>query len=281
MSALLDIRQLTVTVPGETEDVTILHDVSVTVHPGECVALVGESGSGKSMTARSVLGVLPRNAEVTGQVLLDQQDILLLERKDLKRVRQRAVSMIYQDPRASINPTQRIGDFIVESVTVSKQMTRRHARHRAVELLRSVHLDNAEQLWSRYPHELSGGMLQRVMIVAALINSPSLMLCDEPTTALDVTNQAEVVAILTDLQRSVGLGMLFITHDIDLAAAIATRVYVMRQGRIVESGDAATILSSPTQRYTRALLEARPRIDGPAERLRTIDEALRGTADAP
>jgi oligopeptide/dipeptide ABC transporter ATP-binding protein len=251
---ILDISNLTLTLPDTARPV--LSNVSLSIGETETVALVGESGSGKTLTARSVIRLLPHGARATGTVKVTGQDVLTMDARTLTTLRVSTAAMIFQDPRASINPLRRIGDFLTETI---------RARDKAVEMLARVGLPASTA--AQYPGALSGGMLQRVMIAATLMGDPKLILADEPTTALDVTTQAEVIALLTDLKPS----LLFVTHDLGLASAISDRVYVMYAGRIVETGTADDLFSSPRHPYTRALLNSSPRIDGSARRLTAID----------
>lgn len=250
----LDIRGLRITLPGTARPV--LDGVDLTVAAGETVALVGESGSGKSLTSRSALRLLPPRAVTEGTVVVDGHDVLTLDTDRLRALRTGTVAMIFQDPRAAINPLRRIGDFLTESVRLTRTMTAAQADARAVELLEAVGLDGTAL--AKYPSQVSGGMLQRVMIAAALMGDPTLLLADEPTTALDVTTQAEVVALLGRLRERFGTGLLFVTHDLDLAAAISDRVYVMYAGRIAESGPAEEVFAHPRHPYTAALLASTP-----------------------
>ncbi|MEU8774898.1 ABC transporter ATP-binding protein [Streptomyces sp. NPDC048606] len=263
----LDIQGLRITLPGTARPV--LDGVDLTVAPGETVALVGESGSGKSITSRSALRLLPPKAVVEGSVRVAGEDVLTMSADRLRAVRAGAVAMVFQDPRAAVNPLRRIGDFLTESVTLTGVMNRTDAAARAVELLGAVGLDAS--VVDRYPGQVSGGMLQRVVIAAALMGDPALLLADEPTTALDVTSQAEVIALLAGLRARFGTGLLFVTHDLDLAAAISDRVYVMYAGRIAESGPAERLFARPRHPYTAALLASTPRMDGPRGRLTAIE----------
>ncbi|MFI9100839.1 ABC transporter ATP-binding protein [Streptomyces fildesensis] len=279
----LDIHGLRVTLPGAARPV--LDGVDLTVAAGETVALVGESGSGKTLTTRSALRLLPPGAVTEGAVRVDGEDVLTMDAGRLRDVRSGMVSMVFQDPRATVNPLRRIGDFLTESVTLTGAMNRTQAADRAVELLRAVGLD--ESVLRKYPGQVSGGMLQRVVIAAALMGDPALLLADEPTTALDVTSQAEVIALLTALRERFGTGLLFVTHDLELAAAISDRVYVMYAGRIAESGPAEALFARPRHPYTAALLASTPRMEGPRGRLAAIEgqppdlrEPLRGCAFA-
>ncbi|MFE4358619.1 ABC transporter ATP-binding protein [Kitasatospora sp. NPDC056800] len=280
----LDIRGLRLRLPGTARPV--LDGVDLAVGPGETVALVGESGSGKSLTSRSALGLLPPGATAEGSVLVDGEDVLTMGPDRLRALRTGRAAMVFQDPRAAINPLRRVGDFLTEGVRLGGRTSREDAERRAVELLDAVGL--GPELLRRYPGQLSGGMLQRVMIAAALMGDPVLLLADEPTTALDVTSQAEVVALLDRLRQRFGTGLLFVTHDLGLAAAISDRVHVMYAGRIVESGPAEALFARPRHPYTAALLAATPGLDSGSGRLAAIDgqppdlrEELTGCAFAP
>lgn len=264
----LDIRGLRVTLPGTARPV--LDGVDLTVAAGETVALVGESGSGKTLTSRSALRLLPPGATVEGTVRVDGDDVLTLTGDRLRALRTGTVAMVFQDPRAALNPLRRIGDFLTEGVRATGT-SRAAATARATELLQAVGLDAA--VLAKYPGQVSGGMLQRVMIAAALMGDPALLLADEPTTALDVTTQAEVIALLARLRARFGTALLFVTHDLDLAAAISDRVYVMYAGRIAEHGPAKALFASPRHPYTAALLAATPRLESAGDRLKAIDGA--------
>ncbi|AXE76613.1 ABC transporter ATP-binding protein [Streptomyces atratus] len=263
----LAIQGLRITLPGTARPV--LDGVDLHVAAGETVALVGESGSGKTLTSRSALNLLPPGATVEGAVRVGGQDVLTMNADQLRALRTSTVAMIFQDPRAAINPLRRIGDFLVESVTLAGGTSRADATARATELLQAVGLD--ESALHKYPGQVSGGTLQRVMIAAALMGDPALLLADEPTTALDVTTQAEVIALLAELRERFGTGLLFVTHDLDLAAAISDRVYVMYAGRIAESGPAQALFAQPRHPYTSALLASTPRLEAPVGRLAAID----------
>ncbi|MGW7343473.1 ABC transporter ATP-binding protein [Streptomyces sp. NPDC054854] len=279
----LDIRGLRITLPGTARPV--LDGIDLTVAAGETVALVGESGSGKSITSRSALRLLPPGAVTEGSVNVAGEDVLTMNADQLRAVRAGTAAMVFQDPRASVNPLRRIGDFLTEGVTLTGTTGPTEATARATELLGAVGLDGS--VLRKYPGQVSGGMLQRVVIAAALMGDPALLLADEPTTALDVTSQAEVIALLAGLRARFGTGLLFVTHDLDLAAAISDRVYVMYAGRIAESGPAEALFAGPRHPYTAALLASTPRMDGPRGRLAAIDgqppdlrQELRGCAFA-
>ena len=284
---LLAVEALSVSLPAGQAARPILDGVSLEVRRGETVGLVGESGSGKSVTARAALGLLPGGATASGQVRVDGEDVLAMDPAALRTLRSRTAAMVFQDPRASVNPARRIGDFLTEGLRTNLGVAAGEARARVVGLLDEVGLREPEALLRRYPHELSGGMLQRVMIAGALAGDPTLRLADEPTTALDVTTQAEVVAILMRLRAEHDLGLLFVTHDLELAAALCDRIYVMYAGRVVESQPADALFRRPLHPYTAGLLASTPSL-APGRALRAIpgrplglDEAVSGCPFAP
>ncbi|MFD1939864.1 MULTISPECIES: ABC transporter ATP-binding protein [Nonomuraea] len=265
---MLEIDDLSVRLPHTARPA--IDDVSLTVAENETVGLVGESGSGKSLTARAVLGLLPKGSRTSGEIRMDGADVLSMSPAGLRRHRAHSAAMIYQDPRAAISPFRRIGDFLTE--IIREELGAKAARARAVELLGMVGLPEPERHVRQYPHELSGGMLQRVVIAAALAGEPRLMLADEPTTALDVTTQAEIVRLLRDLRARTRTGMLFITHDLELASMICDRVYVMYAGRIMETGPTRRLFARPRHPYTSGLLAATPRVSD----LGTLPPAIPG-----
>ncbi len=282
---LLQVEGLSVRLPVSGEMRTVLDGVSFAIAPGEALGLVGESGSGKSMTVRSISRLLPPGAEVDGTVTFDGRDVYSLRGGQLRSFRHEA-SVIFQDPRAHTNPVRRIGDFMTE--TLRESISRKDADKQAVEMLSQVGIDDGARRLKQYPHELSGGMLQRVMIATALLTNPRLILADEPTTALDVTIQAEVMAIIDDLRKEFGVSLLFITHDLDLASAVCDRTAVMYAGQLVELQRADSLHNDPYHPYTAALSGARPSIANTAPRLTAIPgrpvsayEAPAGCAFAP
>jgi oligopeptide/dipeptide ABC transporter ATP-binding protein len=277
---LLEVDGLTVALPVEGSMRRVLQDVSFAIRPGEALGLVGESGSGKSMTARSIDRLLPTGAEVSGRIRFDGRDVMTLAGADLKRFRGE-VAMIFQDPRAHTNPVRRIGDFMGEALRANAGVPADEAARRAVALLKSVGIEDGERRLRQYPHELSGGLLQRVMIATALLTQPRLLLADEPTTALDVTTQAEVLAILDELRAKLNLAMLFITHNLELAAAICDRTIVMYAGQVVEVRESSKLHDQPLHPYTAALAAARPNIDSNPHRLTAIKGRPLSAFEAP
>lgn len=259
----------------------VIEDVSLAIGQGEMVGLVGESGSGKSMTARTIARLLPDGAVASGTVRFEGADLLAAGRAELRRVRTSGIAVVFQDPHAHVNPIRRVGDYVCEAMRINLGRSAEAARRRALELLDQVGIPDPEDALRRYPFELSGGMLQRVMIAAALSCEPRLLLADEPTTALDVTIQAEILAILQDLRRTTGLAVLFITHDLELAAVTCDRICVMYAGRIVEEQDASAVFSAPLHPYTAALIGARPTLAGSRTALRAIPGRPISAFEAP
>ena len=255
---LLDVQHLTVVFDGSPA-VTAVDDVSFQIAPGETLGLVGESGSGKSVTAFLILRLLQPPGRVSGgQVFFEGRDLLALPEREMRAVRGARISLIFQEPMTALNPVMRVGDQIAEALLVHGKATTAEGRARAVDLLNAVRIPDAAQRVRDYPHQLSGGMRQRVMIAIALACQPPLIIADEPTTALDVTIQAQVLELLRDLKAQFNLALLLITHDFGVVAEMADRVAVMYKGRLVEQGPVRQILREPAHEYTRNLLAAVP-----------------------
>lgn len=268
--ALLTVAGLTLSIASETGQVEILSGVDFEVFPGESVGIVGESGSGKSMTLRCIARLTPTGAEVGGTLELGGTAVASLKGAALRDHRRHSVSTIFQDPRTAINPLQRIDEFLLEAVKDSGG-DRAATRERAVDLLRRMGIPDPQRRMRQYPYELSGGLLQRVMIASVLLASPALILADEPTTALDVTTQSDVLALTEELRRDQSAAMVFVTHDLDLALAICDKVAVLYAGRVLEIADADTLRTSARHPYTRGLLASRPPVDRRLDTLPVID----------
>lgn len=255
MSILLQVRRLS----SAFADLTIVDDISFDLHRGETLALVGESGSGKSITALSLMRLLPKPGKIIqGHVLLDQKNIVDLHVNEMRKLRGKRIAMIFQDPMTSLNPVHRVGDQIVEAIQLHDDCSKVEAIARAKSLFEEVGIPDPEQRLEAYPHQLSGGLKQRVMIAMALSMEPDLLIADEPTTALDVTIQAQIIELLRRLQKSRGMSILLITHDLGVVNELADRVAVMYAGRIVETANRVELLSNPKHPYTRGLLKANP-----------------------
>ncbi|HZM59816.1 MAG TPA: ABC transporter ATP-binding protein [Vicinamibacterales bacterium] len=259
MTPLLDVQGLTVAFTNRDAAVTAVDDISFTIERGETLGLVGESGSGKSVTAFAILRLLQPPGRITGgRVLFEGRDLLTLPESEMRTIRGAGISLIFQEPMTALNPVMRVGDQIAEALIVHDRASRREARQRAIALLDSVRLPDAAARARDYPHQLSGGMRQRVMIAIALACHPPLVIADEPTTALDVTIQAQVLELIRELKAQHHLALLLITHDFGVVAEMADRVAVMHRGRLVEQGPVRQILRAPHHDYTKILLAAVP-----------------------
>ncbi|WP_298960357.1 ABC transporter ATP-binding protein [uncultured Methylobacterium sp.] len=270
MSPVLEIRGLSVPLPGSGDRAHAVEGLSLTVGPGEIVCVVGESGSGKSVTAHAVMGLLPPVLKPSGgEIRLLGEDVLAASPSRLRALRGGRMAMVFQEPMTALNPVLTVGAQLAEVLEVHAEGPSGRARHeRVLALMRDVHLPDPERMVRAYPHQLSGGQRQRVMIAMALANDPALIIADEPTTALDVTTQAQILKLMRELQERRDAGILFITHDFGVVAEIADRVAVMRRGRLVEEGTAEAVLSRPQDPYTRMLIDAVPSATPPAPRPR-------------
>ncbi|MFZ3562238.1 ABC transporter ATP-binding protein [Streptomyces sp. BH055] len=258
-------------------DREIVHGVGFDLGPGTTIGIVGESGSGKTLTCRAALGILPQHFEITGgHVELDGTDTATLTPKQWTRLRGSTIAAVFQDPASYLNPSIRVGAQLAEVLRVKKGLTRREARERAVELLRTVHLRDPELCYDQYPHELSGGMLQRVLIATAIAAEPRILIADEATTALDVTVQAEILDLLADLRDRTGLALVVVSHDLAVVAQLCDEVLVMKEGTVVEQGPTSQVLHAPRHAYTRLLI-AEHELYG-LERFRTTAASSKGDA---
>jgi oligopeptide/dipeptide ABC transporter ATP-binding protein len=271
MTALLAVDGLTTHLATDAGTVHAVEDVSLRIDPGEAVALVGESGCGKSMTALSIMRLLPSYARVVaGTVHFQERDLLRLSRRQMRRLSGRDIGMIFQDPMTFLNPLIRVGDQIAEAVELHLGVRGAAAEEVVLEALQRVRIPEPEEVTAYYPHQLSGGMRQRVLIAIAIACRPALLICDEPTTALDVTIQAQIMHLLKLLRQELGSAMLLITHDLGLVAEYCDRVYVMYAGRIVEEASVDEIFAAPRHPYTRALLRSTLRLDRRVAAFHTI-----------
>jgi oligopeptide/dipeptide ABC transporter ATP-binding protein len=257
---LLRVEGLTVTAGPSDDQVSILDDVNFSIRAGSIAALVGESGCGKSMTALAIMRILGPGLQIVGgRLVFDDQDLVALPDDAMNALRGSALTMVFQDPSTALNPVLTIGEQLMEGIVAHKAVTPAQARSLATEMLRSVRISRPEQRMREWPHQLSGGMRQRVMIGMAIACAPKLIIADEPTTALDATIQLQILALLKDVQRQTGAGILLITHNLGVVAEMADDVVVMYAGRVVERGPADRIFGSPTHPYTRGLFAATPR----------------------
>ena len=285
--AVLDVRNLSVAFATDDGPLHAVSDVSFRLRAGETLALVGESGSGKSVTSLAIMRLTPAAPQVRigGSVLFTggdgrTRDLLTLDAEAMRMVRGNEISMIFQEPMTSLNPVHRIGDQIAEAIVVHQQTSARAAMARAAELLDKVGIPDARQRLAAYPHHLSGGMRQRVMIAMALACNPRVLIADEPTTALDVTVQAQILELLKELQRATGMAVIFVTHNLGVVAEIADRVMVMYAGRIVEKGDVVPVMTRPLMPYTQGLLHSVPPMEVESLGLEPL-EAIPGSVPDP
>ena len=255
---MLEIRDLHV--KFHNRDREAVAGISFTIGDGEIVGLVGESGSGKTVTAMSIAGLLPRKqCSYSGDVLLNGKDLLHADRAELRKIHGAEIGVVFQEPMSSMNPLMKIGDQVAEVLLIHTGLDRKSQKQRALEAMRAAELPDPETLWDKYPHELSGGMLQRTMIAAAIASGPSLLLLDEPTTALDVTIQAQILQLLKKLNQERKISMLFISHNLGVVRRLCGRVAVMQRGVLVETGETETVYRHPQHPYTRQLINAIPR----------------------
>ncbi len=278
MAAVLEVDDLQIEFPSDNGPVWVVNGVSLRVRPGEAVALVGESGCGKSLTALSLFRLVPPPGRIAGgSIRLQGHDVLAMSEKALCAMRGKAAAMVFQDPLSALNPVMSVGDQIREAVLAHEAVSGAEAMARAVDTMRLVGLPDPGRRYGDYPHQLSGGMRQRVLLAMALACRPALLVADEPTTAIDVTVQAQILDLLDRLRRELGMAVLLITHDLGVVARFAQRVYVMYCGRVVEEAPVTDLFARPCHPYTRGLLASVPRMDGRAARL----SAIPGTVPAP
>ncbi|UWQ27748.1 ABC transporter ATP-binding protein [Leisingera sp. M523] len=269
--ALLDVTDLKVSIKAGDRTAAIVAPLSLRLARGKCLGIVGESGSGKSTAAMAIMGLLAGGPlQVSGQILFDGADLAQLSAAEFRKLQGTGIAMIFQDPMSSLNPVMRIGDQIVECLQAHRRLTRAEARRKAIEALARVGMPDPEGMMARYPHQLSGGQRQRVMIAMAIVFEPKLLIADEPTTALDLTIQAQILQLLKKLSQDLNMALVLITHDLGVVAGMADEVIVLYSGRGVERGPTAEVLENPQHPYTQGLLGAHPSMDGEHARLTPI-----------
>ena len=272
---ILSVNQLSISFKQQGEVQEVIHDISFDLYKNEILAIVGESGSGKSVSSLAILGLLPKkNALIKGSIIFENQSLLEAREKDFQKIRGNEISMIFQEPMSSLNPSMRCGEQVVEILLQHTSLNRKSAKEETLRLFEKVKLPTVEKIFSSYPHEISGGQKQRVMIAMAIACKPKILIADEPTTALDVTVQQEIILLLKELQLENQMSIIFISHDLSLVSEIADRVAVMYKGDIVEYAFAKALFSNPQHEYTKALLSARPSLDERLKKLPTIKDYL-------
>ncbi|WP_228389194.1 ABC transporter ATP-binding protein [Cumulibacter manganitolerans] len=271
--ALLSVRGLNVSFPTDDGLVTAVRNVSFDLHSGEALGIVGESGSGKSVSAMALMGLLPKSAQITGSVMFAGKELVGMPEKELQKIRGNGIAMIFQDPMTSLNPVMSVGRQLAEAYNAHNKVSKQATRARVIETLTAVGIPQPDKRAKQYPHEFSGGMRQRAMIAMAVINRPRLIIADEPTTALDVTVQAQILETLQSLQHEGDAAVMFITHDLGVVAAITDRAQVMYAGTVVETGPVHDVLKTPKMPYTAGLIASIPKSSGASGRLTPIKGA--------
>lgn len=272
MGALLEVKNLSVAFGNDKQSVTVIDDLTFSLNKGETLGIVGESGSGKSVTSLAVMRLLPKEtARVSGEVRLDGTDLLQLSDKQMQDIRGNRISMIFQEPMTSLNPIQTCGKQIMEPMFLHTDIKKDEAKQKALELLRLCGIPDPEQRFTEYPHQMSGGMRQRIMIAMALACNPEILIADEPTTALDVTIQAQILELMKDIRQKTDMSVIMITHDLGIVTDFCDRVLIFYTGQVVEGGSVRELFTDPKHPYTQGLLKAIPRIDRQVDRLEAIE----------
>jgi peptide/nickel transport system ATP-binding protein len=274
---LLSVENLTISFKRENEFIPVVHQLTYELYENEILGIVGESGSGKSVSSLAIMGLLPSSISkiANGSIVFEGKDISLLSDQEFQKIRGNEIAMIFQEPMSSLNPSMKCGMQVAEILEIHTSLSKKEIKNQVISLFEKVKLPNPEELFSKYPHQISGGQKQRVMIAMAIACKPKILIADEPTTALDVTVQKEIIQLLKELQRETKMSILFISHDLSLVSEIANRVLVMYKGQIVEQGIAKEIFEKPQHNYTKALIASRPSLDFRLKRLPTIQDFLR------
>ncbi|MBA4494666.1 ABC transporter ATP-binding protein [Paenactinomyces guangxiensis] len=273
-NSLIDVQNLRVSFLDAGTEIPVVQEVSFSVKPGEVLCIVGESGCGKSLTSLSMMGLLPSSARTSGEIKFNGANLLKLDQEELRKIRGNQISMIFQEPMTSLNPVFTVGFQLMEPLLIHRRCSKKEAYQEAIQLLAQVGISDPQKRMEQYPHELSGGMRQRVMIAMALACQPKLLIADEPTTALDVTIQAQILDLILKLRDDTGMGVILITHDMGVVAETADRVLVMYAGKAVEEGDVETLFNHPKHPYTRGLLRSVPNVDEEEYQLESIPGSL-------
>ena len=274
MSVLLEINNLSISFGNSNNQKRVLNNVSFHLNKNEILGIVGESGSGKSLTSMAIMGLLPNNCEIDGEIIYNSNNLLEIKESQFQKLRGASIAMVFQEPMSALNPSMRCGNQVAEVIQTHKKLKIKEARSQVLELFQKVKLPNPERIYKAYPHELSGGQKQRVVIAMAIACNPKILIADEPTTALDVTVQKEIIELLTEIQSNSGMSVIFISHDLSLVASIATRVAVMYHGEIVEIGSAEAIFNTPEHLYTKALIASKPDLNKRLKKLPTVEDVL-------
>ena len=274
---LLSVENLTISFKREKEFIPVVHQLTYELYENEILGIVGESGSGKSVSSMAIMGLLPSSISkiANGSIVFEGKDISLLSDQEFQKIRGNEIAMIFQEPMSSLNPSMKCGMQVAEILEIHTSLSKKEIKNQVISLFEKVKLPNPEELFSKYPHQISGGQKQRVMIAMAIACKPKILIADEPTTALDVTVQKEIIQLLKELQRETKMSILFISHDLSLVSEIANRVLVMYKGQIVEQGIAKEIFEKPQHNYTKALIASRPSLDFRLKRLPTIQDFLK------
>ncbi len=274
MEALLNIKNLNISFSSQEVENTVVKDISFELGKQQILGIVGESGSGKSVTALAILGLLSSNSTVSGKIIFDENDLIKTSERDFQKIRGNKISMIFQEPMSSLNPSLTCGFQVQEILLQHKKIAKKAAKNQVIELFNKVKLPRATQIFNQYPHQLSGGQKQRVMIAMAIACKPQILIADEPTTALDVTVQKEIIDLLKELQQETNMSIIFITHDLSLVSEIADTVLVMYKGEIVEQGKVKQVFKSPVHNYTKALINSKPSLTERLKKLPTVQDFI-------